>query len=114
MKKIILMSALSIATFGVMNAQTAATPATQTATSHKQLPQVRAKAMVSKVTNACALQGEQISKVNNLYIEYFAKLDAIGTDAVKAADLSKTVDNSLKGILSPSQLKLWQEASSSK
>ena len=106
------MSALSIATFGIMNAQNAATPATQTATSQKQLPQVKAKAMVSKITNACGLQGDQVGKVNNLYIEYYTKLDAIGTDAAKVKELNKTVDASLQGILSPSQWKFWQEAAS--
>lgn len=105
------MSALSVATFGMMNAQNAATPATQTTTPQKQLPQVRAKAMVSKITNACGLQGDQVGKVNNLYIEYFTKLDALGTDVVKAKELSKTVETSLQGILTPSQWKFWQEAS---
>lgn len=111
MKKILLMSALSIATFGTMNAQNAATPATQTATAQKQLPQVRAKAMVSKITNACGLQGDQIGKVNNLYIEYFTKSDALGTDAAKVKELTKTVEVALQGILTPSQWKFWQEAS---
>jgi len=115
MKKILLMSALSIAAFGTMNAQNAATTTTQTTGSKTQLPQVRAKAMVAKINTACGLQGEQVGKVNNLYIEYFTKLDALGTtpEAAKVKELNTATDASLKGILSPSQLKFWQEASSS-
>ena len=101
------MSALSLATFGMMNAQNAATTAEQ-----RKFPEVRAKEMVSKISNACGLQGDQVGQVNNLYIEYFKKLDVVATDAKKVAELNKTVDASLKGILSPSQLKFWQEASS--
>lgn len=115
MKKILLISALSIAVFGTMNAQNAATTTTQTTGSKSQLPQVRAKAMVAKINNACGLQGEQVTKVNNLYIEYFTKFDALGTtpDAAKVKDLNNATEASLKNILSNSQLKFWQEASSS-
>jgi len=108
MKKILFITALSVATFGVVNAQTAST--TQTSTTQRQLPQVRAKAMVSKVTNACGLQGDQVGKVNNLYIEYFTKLDGLKNDAAKIAELDKSTNASLADILSPSQLKLWKES----
>lgn len=106
MKKILLMSALSIASFGVMNAQSATT--TQTTTTTKQAPQVRAKAMVSKITKSVGLQGDQWTKVNTLYVEYFTKLDVVGADAAKVKELDKTTDAALAGILTPSQLKLWQ------
>ena len=115
MKKIFLMSALSLATFGIMNAQTNAA-ATTTATAQKQLPQVRAKAMVSKITNACGLQGDQVGKVNTLYIEYFTKLDALGATPAdaKVKELTGATDASLATILSPSQLKFWKEAAITK
>lgn len=104
------MSALSIAAFGMMNAQNAATTSTQTLAPQKSLPQVRAKAMVSKINNASGLQGDQFTKLNNLYIDYYTKLDALGTDAAKLKDLDVATNTALQGILSPSQLKFWQEA----
>lgn len=107
MKKIFLMSMLSIAVIGFTNAQTK----TEQVASHQQLPQVRAKAMVSKITNSVGLQGEQIGKVNNLYIQYFTKLDGLGKTASEAqsVELTKWVNAELNKILSPSQQKLWKE-----
>ena len=112
MKKIFLMSALSLAMFGVSNAQNAAATSSTTAP-QKQLPQVRAKAMVANVTHACGLQGDQIGKVNQVYIDYYTKLDALGAtpDAGKVKELNSAVDAQLKGTLSPSQYTLWQQAS---
>ncbi len=110
MKKIFLMTALSVAMFGMASAQTAAATTSKTSTTQAQLPQVRAKAMVSKINNACGLQGDQVGKVNTLYIEYYTKLDAIGKDAAQVKELNKTVDAALKGILTPSQQKFWSEA----
>ncbi|HLP21757.1 MAG TPA: hypothetical protein VK174_15700 [Chitinophagales bacterium] len=108
MKKILLMSALSIASFGVMNAQSATTTQSTTTTTTKQSPQARAKAMVSKITKSVGLQGDQWTKVNTLYVEYFTKLDVVSADAAKVKELDKTTATTLAGILTPSQLKLWQ------
>lgn len=112
MKKILLMSALSIAVFGTMNAQNAATASTTTV-AQKQSPHVRAKTMVAKITSVSQLQGDQIGKVNQLYVEYFTKVDALGANATPAQlkELNAGVDAQLKGTLTPAQYKFWQEAS---
>ncbi len=105
MKKIFLLSALSIAMFGAINAQNAATTETQTA--NKQIPEVRAKAKVQAVTNIVKLEGAQWGKVNDLFVDYFRQLDAT-TDAAKSADLTKKVNEKLLTILTPEQAKLWK------
>jgi hypothetical protein len=109
MKKIFLMTALSVAMFGVMNAQNTATT-TQTATT--QLPQVRAKAMVAKVNSAVQLTTTQFGTVNDLYIGYFTQVDAAKGDASKVATLTKSTDEKLLTLLTPEQVKLWKAASS--
>ncbi len=106
MKKIFLMTALSLAMFGVMNAQTAATTQTENSAT-KPLPQVRAKAMVSKINNAVYLQGEQIGKVNDLYIGYYTQLDATNGDAAKIEALNKSTNAKLLTILRADQAKTW-------
>ena len=105
MKKFFLMSALAVAMFSVSYAQNEAKPATQ-------LPQVRAKAMVSKITNSVGLQGDQVGKVNQLYIDYYTKLDALGANAPKekVESLNKEIEGQLAGTLTPSQLNLWKSA----
>ena len=108
------MSALSIAVFGTMNAQNAATASTTTTAPQKQSVQARAKGMVAKITDASSLQGDQFGKVNQLYIEYFTKLDALGATPTPAQlkELNAGIDAQLKGTLTPAQYKSWQAASS--
>lgn len=107
MKKIFLFSALSIAMFGAINAQNAATTETQTAA--KQAPEVRAKNKVKDITNVVKLEGTQWGKVNDLYVDYYRQVDAIN-DAAKVADLAKKVNEKLLTILTPEQAKLWKAA----
>lgn len=66
--------AVVVSSFGMVNAQAA--QATRTTTTEK-LPEVRAKEMVSKINTAVTLTGNQFGTVNNLYIEFFKKQDAL-------------------------------------
>lgn len=66
--------AVVVSSFGMVNAQAAQT--TRTGATEK-LPEVRAKEMVSKINTAVSLTGNQFGTVNNLYIEFFKKQDAL-------------------------------------
>src|SRR5581483_892680 len=97
MKRFFLMTVIAVSSFGMINAQNAA--------GKTELPQVRAKKMVSQVNTAVALHGDQFGKVNNAYIDYFTKLDALEQQKgsmtaseyeSKAAALKNNVDASVK------------------
>ncbi|MDB5281525.1 MAG: hypothetical protein JWO06_600 [Bacteroidota bacterium] len=99
MKRFFLLAILTVSGFLISNAQT-------------ELPQVRAKKLVSKVNNAVALQGQEWSKVNDALVTYYTNYDALEkqkealTVAVfqtKVAELKVTRDNAVKGILTADQ-----------
>ena len=109
MKKILLMSALSVAMLGAVNAQTTTTAPARTASTAQQSPAVKAKFKVSDITKAVALEGDQFAKVNAIYLEYFNKLETLGASATPAqkAELDKVADTALKGVLTAEQYKRW-------
>lgn len=80
-------------------------------------PQARAKSIVAKMSHAVGIKGEQISKVNSLYTEYYTKKDAIKGDLKmkekdkenKLKELKKDRDKKLKAILTADQLKKWEQ-----
>lgn len=74
MKKLFIAMAVVVSSFGMVNAQ--ATQTTRTTTTER-LPEVRAKEMVAKINTAVTLTGNQFGTVNNLYIEFFKKQDAL-------------------------------------
>lgn len=66
--------AVVLSSFGMVNAQAAQTTRTNAT---EKLPEVRAKEMVAKINTAVTLTGNQFGTVNNLYIEFFKKQDAL-------------------------------------
>lgn len=84
---------------------------------HNDLPQVKAKNKVAEINAFAQLQGDQISKVNNLYIDYYTKKDALNNDReltkealkTKTDALKKERNAQLKTILTPAQLKSYED-----
>ena len=106
MKRIFLLAAITISAFIMASAQ-------------GELPQVRAKKMVSKVNIACALQGEQWAKVNNAFVDYYAKFDLLekqkatlssGDYNNKLQSLKDNRDEQLRQTLKPEQFAKWSAA----
>lgn len=116
MKKILFMSALSIAVFGAANAQTAQTATPARTTTTQQAPSVKAKFLVSKITNAVALEGAQFGKVNTILVEYYTKLETLGANATAAqkTDLDKATDKALQGVLTAEQFAKYQSSNIAK
>ena len=107
MKKIFLISTIIVLLVGIMNAQTATT----------QSPEVRAKSAVAKINKNCTLVGDQTTKVNKIYIDYFTKQEAL--NAKKAGMDAKEFDKQmavvvgernagLKKVLTPEQGKMME------
>ncbi len=79
MKKIFLILAILVSVIGFINAQnTAAKP---------QSAEERAKASVAKMNTTASLTGDQTTKINKIYIDYYKALDAL--EAKKAGMDSK-------------------------
>ena len=99
MKRILLLTILTVSTFVMASAQ------------QTELPQVRAKKMVSKVNVAVGLQGAEWGKVNATLVEYFTKFDelekqkaGLGAGYVtKLSELKSTRDANVKAALTPDQ-----------
>ena len=101
MKKFILLSSLAMATLGTVNAQNAT--ASQQSSTKTEFPQVRAKRMVTQVNTVCYLHGDQFSKVNAAFVDYYTKLDKGGD----ATSLKAAVDAALKTSLDAQQYQQW-------
>jgi hypothetical protein len=106
MKRILLFSIITIASFGWANAQAAQQNTT---------PEARAKRMVVAIQKAVGLHGDQFGVVNNAYVEYFRKLDALDAQKLNAADyqskltdLQTNRDTKIKAGLEAPQVKNWQ------
>ena len=116
MKKIFLAIIMIASTMTAINAQT-----TQTAPangSKAESPQAKAKKMVGKLNSVVMLQGDQWAKVNNLYIDFVTKKDAVKNDVSLSKDVMKSKiqalkadrDKQLKTILTPEQWTKWDAA----
>ena len=98
MKRILLLTILTVSTFVMASAQT-------------ELPQVRAKKMVSKVNMAVALQGPEWGKVNSALVDYYTKFDALEKQKTtlgaaynnQLAALKTTRDTAVKAALTADQ-----------
>lgn len=113
MKRILLLSAMIISSFGLINLQTvnAATPAQQAARVSSSTF-AKAKQLVSKINIAVTLTGNQFSQVNDACIEYYQQLDALNKAnpadlAAKTAALKQTRNAKIKASLNAEQLKSW-------
>ena len=113
MKRIFLLSTMIISSFGMMNLQTvnAATPAQQ-AVAASPATFAKAKQLVGKINIAVKLQGDQVTKVNDICVEYFQQLDALTNAnpsdlAVKTAALKQTRDAKIKATLNANQREAW-------
>jgi hypothetical protein len=122
MKKIILISSIVASTIGMVNAQTKQTAAPVKEVTTQAKPEVRAKERVAEINNLCALQGDQIGKVNAVFIDFYTKQDALkakqSTLSItdydkKMAELKENRDVAVKAILTPNQVTLLQKAKAS-
>jgi hypothetical protein len=123
MKKIILISSIVASTMGMVNAQAkqTAAPVKAEVVNKETRPEVRAKERVAEINNLCALKGDQFGKVNNVFIDYFTKQDALNAKQTKltASDYNKQLDElkgqrdaAVKAILSADQVAMLQKAKS--
>jgi LmbE family N-acetylglucosaminyl deacetylase len=108
MKKILLFLVITVASFGCINAQSAAQNST---------PEARAKRMVVAIHKAVMLHGNEFGVVNDAYVEYFRKLDALNAhkSSLRPAvyqshltELQNARDAKVKAGLEPAQVKGWQ------
>jgi hypothetical protein len=119
MKRIFLLSTMIISSFGIMNLnaapQQAATPASTQAVAQPITPAVggNAKRLVAKITQSVSLHGDQFSKVNNICIEFYQKLETLNSakpadyDA-KVAALKAERNSKIKAELDASQVKSFE------
>ena len=94
-----------------------ATATKQTATATKsETPQQKTKELISKMTAACNLKPEQVTKLTNAYTEYYTKHDALkkqkdildkGTYDDRSNAMKKTRDAVIKSTLTAGQYKQW-------
>lgn len=104
-----------IAVFSMLVLSVAAFAQTQEA-KHNELPQVKAKKMVSKLNDAVQLTGEQTTKVNNIFIDYYTKRQELKNntklgDAARderEKNIKDTRDRQLKAALTAKQWKDWE------
>ena len=116
MKKNLLIIALFIVIATGTQAQKAtATKQTATAT-QSETPQQKTKEIIGKMTAACNLKPEQVTKLTNAYIEYYTKHDALkkqkdildkGTYDDRSNAMKKTRDTVIKSTLTAGQYKQW-------
>lgn len=109
MKRFFLLSAIALISFGGVNAQAANN---QQTVNHNNLPQVRAKNMVSGISKVCGLHGDQFTKVNNACVTYFTNYDALQKEkatlssddyAAKLAALQNTRNLAIRASLGTDQ-----------
>ena len=119
MRKSILIALLCVFTTGAMHAQkaTAAKPAAKIS----ETPQQKVKELMAKMTIACGLKPEQVTKLTNSYTEYYTKHDALkkqkdildkGTYDDRSTAMKKTRDAVLKATLTANQYKQWMAVKS--
>ena len=121
MKKSILITLLCVFITGAMYSQktVAVKPATGSKTT--ETPQQKVKELMGRMTTACNLKPEQVTKLTNTYTEYYTKHDALkkqmdildkGTYDDRSAAIKKTREAVLKATLTANQYKLWMAAKS--
>lgn len=89
----------------------------QASSKTKETPEAKAKAMVEKINTVVTLKGEQFTKLNNLFTDYYKKKAAIEADSslkpktkeAKLAALKDSKNTAIKGVLTPDQLKKWKD-----
>ena len=128
MKKILFITAITVSSFAIMNAQNNTTTTTTTiskgtaAQEQKKSAAVKAKENVAQITTLCSLKGDQIGKVNDLFTDYYTKLETLKADKALSSDeinkkkveMRKKRDAALKEILTPAQWKTFSEAAKKK
>jgi hypothetical protein len=76
---------------------------------------------MGKMTTACSLKPEQVTKLTNAYTEYYTKHDALkkqkdildkGTYDDRSSSMKKTRDAVLKATLTANQYKQWMAVKS--
>lgn len=85
-------------------------------TKHNELPQVKAKKMVSKMNDLVQLNGEQTTKVNNIFIDYYTKRQELRNNTKlnetareeREKNVKDTRDRQLKATLTAKQWKDWE------
>jgi len=102
MKRIFLLSALVISSFGMINTQTVSAAPQQA--NQNASPEVKAKSLVSKINMAVSLRGDQFYKVNEACVEYFKKVAA---SPAEAESLKKVRNEKIKASLAADQLAAW-------
>jgi hypothetical protein len=123
MKKIVLITSIIASSIGMMNAQTTPTAAPVKAVQAPAKPEVRAKERVAEINNLVSLKGDQVGKVNDAFVDFFRKQDALKAKqaTLSAADYSKQMTDlknerqaALKATLTSEQMEVLQKAKKEK
>ena len=75
-KNVLLMVLFIVITGGTQAQKATATKQTATAT-QSETPQQKTKELIGKMTVACSLKPEQVTKLTNAYVEYYTKHDVL-------------------------------------
>lgn len=119
MKRNILLLALCIIIAGIAEAQKATATKQTVAATQNETPQQKAKELIGKMSAACNLKPEQVTKLINAYVEYYTKHDALkkqkdildkGTYDDRSNSMKKTRDAVIKSTLTAGQYKQWTAA----
>lgn len=120
MQKSILITLLCFFISGAMHAQKVAA-AKVAAVKTSETPQQKVKDLMAKMTTACSLKPEQVTKLANSYTEYYTKHDALkkqkdildkGAYDDRSSAMKKTRDAVLKATLTANQYKQWMAVKS--
>jgi hypothetical protein len=117
MKKIFLISSIVASTLGMVNAQVKQTAAP---VKTEIQPEARAKDRVAEINRICNLKPEQVTKVNDLYVDFFKKEQALKAKQLpieevrkQLADLKGQRDAAMKAALTPEQIGMLQKSRTS-
>src|SRR3954467_11181506 len=77
MKKMVLISSIVASSIGMMHAQTVQSASPASSAQVQGRPEARAKQKVAEINSLCGLKGDQVGKVNNAFVEFFQKRDAL-------------------------------------
>jgi hypothetical protein len=117
-KTLMLFGLLMILTFAASAQKAKDKKSDKQETKQKETPQARAQEQTSKINSACQLQADQSAKITAFYSDYYSKRDALRKQkdiqdkkvyAEKVTSLKKKRDEGLRKLLTPEQLKKWDD-----
>lgn len=123
MKRFLMLVVACLVSAGTIQAQkpgaTKPVAVSKQAVKQGETAQEKAKTQVAKISAACGLKPEQVTKLTAAFVEYYTKHDALkkqkdildkGTYDDRSDAMKKTRDGVIKSTLTASQYKQWNAA----